>query len=386
MKNTHYLYSIRFFSNFAQAIFFPFMALWLLKEKLFSANEAAVIVSCGLFATRFLSVIFSTFIQKNEKRHVILLSLFSLMILHLLLYSLYSHGIANFFIYLFLFICIGGMLSVNTLGMLSFLADEKKENEQHHGFSMMNIMMNLSAGVGPFLGGLILVNATHYFLLVPIIFLFLGLLFALPLKGRTVTQSIIRPLTTVVNFGGKSYWLLMLCNALTFLGYAQFYDIFPLYASHWISIKHIGFLFVVSSVAIVFMQLPINQALKNKTPCYAIVLANVMLAFGTLLFLLHSSEYLCVCVIGVVLISFGELIYAPLYQSLAIQSFAPKSDVCALAFQSVTWGLAEALATGLGIHWVGVGEGDRSFVFGGIAAMLVCVILWSFYSRIKTWV
>jgi MFS family permease len=367
------IYIIRFFSNFCQSVFFPFFAVWLLKERIFSPTQAAFVVSVGIFSTRLSAVFLSKWISYYHKKYIIIISLFFISILYALFYFLAVKGVAYFLIWMTISILVGGALSVNSLAILSYIALHNEQNKYHHHFSIINIALNLSSGLGPFLGAMALAHNKNVFPLIPIIFSFLSIGSCLRLGKGNIKNTNIQ-VYSPFHLGGKRYIFFIILNMLTFIGYAQFYDVFPIYAVGIMSEKIISILFILSSIIIVFAQLPITHIMQQLSEETSILISNLMLAIGTLLFISVSVNGVVVCAVGVIFISLSEVIYAPLYQSLAIKLFEPHHLVLSLAIQSFCWGLAEAAATFLGIYVSQQGHGTISIVIGALSALVVSVI------------
>ncbi|OGT43176.1 MAG: hypothetical protein A3F13_05750 [Gammaproteobacteria bacterium RIFCSPHIGHO2_12_FULL_40_19] len=370
------IYFIRFASNFCQASFFPFFAVWLMKEKLFLATGSAVIVSIGIFSTRLCAPFLSSHVKKYDKKYSIFFALCLLLGLYSALFFLATYKIHDMALWVTVSFLIGGALSMNSLSLLSYLAIHQDEHNHHRGFSFINMALNLSSGLGPFLGAITLAFDKTIFPLIPILFamLSMGVVFFLN-HDRVFSRTVTKINEKTFSAGGPQFLFFICINMMTFVAYAQFYDVFPLYAFHYLNEKTIGLLFIISSVVIVIVQFPMNRLLLNFSNQFSMLLSNAILAIGTLLFIAASEKWLMVCILGVVLISMAEVMYAPMYQTLAVQLYQPNNPVRALAIQSFSWGVAEAVATFLGIVVVGAGYGYVSFILGGIAAVMVGVFV-----------
>jgi predicted MFS family arabinose efflux permease len=370
ITNVQRIYFIRFCSNFCQAVFFPFFAVWLWKEKLFSSTEAAFIVSFGIFSTRLSAVLFSKLVNNYHKKYIIISSLLLISILYSFFYFFAVHDVSNFLAWVTLSILVGGSLSVNSLALLSYIAIHNDEKKHHAGFSVINIALNLSSGLGPFLGAITLSHHEKIFPLVPIAFSLLSVFTCFFLAKDSVTNKKIVSITKF-HLGGNKFISFIILNILTFVGYAQFYDVFPIYAMRGMNEQTIGVLFIISSIIIVFVQMPMTKIIEKLSAETSIFISNLMLCVGTLLFIPAADNGFFICSLGVIVISLAEVMYAPLYQSIAIKLFEPNNPVLSLAIQSFSWGLAEAIATFVGIYTAGHGNGYISIMLGAMAALLV---------------
>jgi len=371
--NLHRVYLIRFFTNFCHAVFFPFFAVWLFEEKLFSVTESAFIVSSAVLAMRLGAVFFSKLVSRHHKKWVVIVALLCICLAQTLFYMFALYRFANFFAWLVFAVVTGVMLSINSLALLSYVAIHDEERKPHMSFAVLNIALNLSAGIGPFIGALVLTRYRQQFALLPIIFAILSICSCYWLEKDKAQSK--QPLQkNNFHLGGRKFILFLGLNILTFIGYPQFYEVFPVYALNMISEEIVGILFLVSSVVIVILQMPISAWVERTSVPYAIFAANLLLALGTLLFIPNAQHYFSLCVLGVVLISIAEIVYAPLYQSLAITLYQPENRVRSLAILSFAWGISEASATFVGIYAVGYGYGYISMIIGAVAALIVCGI------------
>lgn len=369
------IYIIRFLSCFLQSIFFPFFAIWLLEEKVLTVMQAATVVSLTVLSSRLGSLPFAKLVDRHIKKHVIITGSVGIAIIYFLMWLFMKNAMTLFSVWCLMGILLGAFISLNSLAVLSAMALQLEEHEHTTGFSFINIATNLSAGVGPFLGALILAHGRSYLPIVPILFAIVAIIFATRLGGEKLGQPKRVETSSRFSFGGKNFLYFMVLNFLTFLAYTQFYDVFPIYAKHFLSEQAIGALFLISGFIIVLLQTSVTKLLKKISYDRALIIANLLLAAGTGLYIGAQYHLLILCVVAVVVTTTAELIYGPLYQSLAIKLFNPSNSVSALAILSFTWGTAEALATFIGVSLVGHAYGVTSYLIGIIAALVGVVLI-----------
>jgi predicted MFS family arabinose efflux permease len=312
-------------------------------------------------------------VSRHHKKWVIIISLLCICIAQTLFYIFAQYRFSNFFAWLLFAIVTGVMLSINSLALLSYVAIHDEEKKHHMNFAFINIALNLSAGVGPFMGAVMLTRYREQFALLPIVFAILSI-FACAFLARDKAINKHPTQHTKFHLGGRKFILFLGLNILTYIGYPQFYEVFPVYAMEAMNEEIVGILFIISSVVIVMMQLPIIAWVEKTSASFALAIANLLLAMGTLLFIPAAQNYLSLCILGVVLISIAEVVYSPLYQSLAISLFQPENRVLSLAILSFALGISEASATFVGIYAVGHGYGYISMIIGAFAALIVAAI------------
>lgn len=78
--------------------------------------------------------------------------------------------------------------------------------------------------------------------------------------------------------------------------------------------------------------------------------------------------------LAVLAITIGEMLYGPVYQTLAVAVAGGRTSLAVGALTFV-WGLAESLAVAAGLWLIEYGLGAATFLIGGGAALAVVVIV-----------
>jgi len=372
----HHAYFIQCVSSFCHAVFFPLLGVWLFKERLFSCGEVAVIVSGSVLSYRLAGLLFANIVRRSHKKFIIIGSLSSISVLYTLFFFIAINRIAILPLWLAFAVLVGSMLSVTSLAVLSYAASHSPpsgDNQHQMPFAVLNIAVNLGAGVGPFIGAVALTYSQHLFLLLPILFAIIAILassrLALDKQSEVHTSREAR-----FHVLSRNFVLLVVINMLTCVAYPQFYEVLPAYAMETIDQQAIGVLFCISGVVIILLQIPIAKLTCRMPSTLSIAISNLILAVGTILFVPAREGYFATCVLGTILISVAEIIYTPLYQSLAIQLLDAENQVLGLAILSFAWGIVEAAASFAGIFAIGHGYGHLSLLIGAIAAFGVSLI------------
>lgn len=232
-------------------------------------------------------------------------------------------------------ICLGifvVMFLVDSYRPAMFVACDaycKPENVTR-GIALIRLAINLGFSIGPVIGGLIIasINYSALFWIDGLTcVLASGLLYVL-LKPKRVSRK--EKVETVIkeglppfrNFAYMLFFLIMIANGLMFI---QYFSVMPLYYKdvHFLSEDLIGGLLFINGAMIVVMEMPLVGWLER------LQLTRTMATFWGIVFLalsfvvLNLSSWTGVLVIGMVLMTMGEMIGAPFSNALAL-SMSPK--------------------------------------------------------------
>lgn len=108
------------------------------------------------------------------------------------------------------------------------------------------------------------------------------------------------------------------------------YNVFPFYAKDVMSDKTVGLLFLLSGLVIVVFQMPVIRLFQNVKHTITISIGNLLAAIGTALYLSVSYHWIALSFLAVFIATIGEIVYAPVYQTLSVKLFSTKNQVNAL--------------------------------------------------------
>lgn len=258
-------------------------------------------------------------------------------------------GFATSLSLIFLFAPLVGLLGdIGGPAQSAMVADLLPEHRQAEGFSIWRVSINISAVIGPILGGFL---ADYNFL-----YLFIGdaifslitaviVYFALPEtrpapKTGDAEESM---LSTFKGYGrvlrDKVFTAFILLSMLGVIIYAQMNTTMPVYLRdvHDIPAKGYGYLMSLNAIMVVFLQFWVTRKLRLIQPL-------VVVALGTLLYAIGFGMYgfgggLLYFALGMVVITFGEMIVAPTGQALAARFAPPEMRGRYMALFGFSWAL-----------------------------------------------
>lgn len=266
---------------------------------------------------------------------------------------------------------------IATISQISYIVQYFGEGEHERVLSYENVAANAGAGVAPFIASLILAGAGYWFVALPLL---LGVLATasttlIPHLARSAGLEVGDRSSTVDGSEASPKVVAFLAiNFLTMIGYAQFYYVFPTYATERFSSELVGVLFLVASGIIIFSQVYITSLSQRVSRLWRVIVSNLLIGTGCLL-LIISSQAQAILFVVVVFIVIGEMICGPLYQAQAVKIWRGRSSV-AMAVQTCVWGAAEATAAVLGLLAVAQELSFMSFLLGFAACVIAAVGAW----------
>jgi predicted MFS family arabinose efflux permease len=372
------IYFVRFLSSAAWSCFYPFMAIWLSSAVGLSPGGAGIVVGFAIVSNRIGALAFQGILDKVDRRREIGLALLCVAVAALLMLVTASMGIKNVYIWVLLVVVFGVSNSIATISQISYIVQYFHEGEHERVLSYENVAANAGAGVAPFVASLILAGSGYWFVALPLLLGVLAtvstMLIAKVTRATDPEPDGFAPTTSKFEAAPK-VTAFMTINFLTMIGYAQFYYVFPTYATERFSSELVGVLFLLASAIIIFSQVYITSVSQRVSRLWRVVISNLLIGAGCLLLIISSQEQAILFVV-VVFIVVGEMICGPLYQAQAVKIWKGRSSV-AMAVQTCVWGAAEATAAVLGLLAVAQALSFMSFLLGFAACVIAALGAWA---------
>jgi predicted MFS family arabinose efflux permease len=371
------IYIVRFLSSAAWSCFYPFMAIWLNAAVGLSTSAAGIIVGFAIVSNRIGALAFQGVLDKVDRRREIALALLCVAVAALLMLVMAAIGITNVLTWVVLVVVFGVANSIATISQISYIVQYFGEGEHERVLSYENVAANAGAGIAPFIASLILAGAGYWFVALPLLFGVLATASTtlIPHLARSAGPEVGDRSSTVDGSEASPKVVAFLAiNFLTMIGYAQFYYVFPTYATERFSSELVGVLFLVASGIIIFSQVYITSLSQRVSRLWRVIVSNLLIGTGCLL-LIISSQAQAILFVVVIFIVIGEMICGPLYQAQAVKIWRGRSSV-AMAVQTCVWGAAEATAAVLGLLAVAQEISYISFLLGFAACVIAAVGAW----------
>lgn len=257
-----------------------------------------------------------------------------------ILYGLFISGLSSILIIfiddLNVFYVVGGLIGF--LGQLggparqAMIADILPEEQRTDGFGLFRIAFNLSATIGPLLGGIMAVSSFAY--------LFIGdavtsaitalIVFRLLPETKPEKEEGAEEETITQSIGGYGkvfkdtpFVLFIVVSMMLAFLYMQLNISLPVFMRDTHSFQPItyGYILSLNAIMVVVLQFAITRKISKYPPM-------LMMALGTFLYMAGLFMYGFIAApimfaVAMVVLTFGEMITAPVSQSVA-SSFAPE--------------------------------------------------------------
>jgi len=210
----------------------------------------------------------------------------------------------------------------------ALLADLLPSEKRSQGYATMRLLGNLSAAIGPLLAGLLVSRSFLPLFIVDCIlsvatgiFLFYKMPETQPEETKQISKQNLRE--TFLGYGvvlrDRVFVALVFLIVLTMMVYMNYNTTLSVYLNrfHGISAKQFGYLLTLNAAMVVVFQFSISRiTAKFKQP--------VMMFLGTLLYaigfgMIGLGTRYSFFILAFVIITIGEMISAPLYQSMAAE-------------------------------------------------------------------
>jgi MFS family permease len=354
MRQTYQEFPLRFWvlvvatfiDRLGGTLIFPFFALYITKKFSVGMTEAGVLFAIFSLSGLAGSMTGGALADKFGRRVMVIFGLvFSAL-------SSVSMGLVNqLSIFYSLALVVGLLSDVAGPARQAMVADLLPQEKQAEGFGILRVSANLAWIMGPMIGGFL---ATKSYLL----------LFVLDAISSLITAAIVFRLvpetkpklageqgeTLLATFAGyrsvmadRVYLMFIFTSMLMGTVYIQMYNTLSVYLRdvHGVPEQGYGFMLSMNASLVVMFQFLITRKTRNQAPM-------LMMAFGTLFYLIGFSLYGFVSLYGLflaamILITIGEMIIIPVGQALAAR-FAPE-DMRGryMAFYSFAWTIPSAV-------------------------------------------
>ena len=249
--------------------------------------------------------------------------------------------------------------------------------------TLIRLAINLGFSIGPLIGGIIIatINYTSLFWIdgLTCIIASIGLFILLkPKKSEeNETEKVVKKEGVPPYLNGLFilFFIIMVANSICFV---QYFSVMPLYyeKAHFLSEDLIGWLFFINGALIVIFEMPLITWLERRK------MSKTMATFWGVFFLaisfivLNISSWSGLLLIGMVLMTLGEMIGSPFSNALALE-MAPKGRKGSyMGLYSMSFSISHIIGHNAGMNLVdGVGFNSTwYFMFAFLA--IICLATW----------
>lgn len=376
-----WLLSLVTFINRAGAMVIPFLSLYLVNNKGFTLPQVGWIMTCFGLGSLAGTWVGGRLTDSIGFYKVIVLSLF-----------LGGFGFIGLqFLDTFYSLCLGIFWLIfvaDTYRPAIFVACDaySKPKNITRSIALIRLAINLGFSIGPLLGGIIIarINYTSLFWVDGITCILASLLLFVILKPKALKEKEV-PLKILKEgispYKNKLYLLLILIMVLSSMLFVQYFSVVPLYYEkvHFLTEDLIGLLLFLNGLLIVFFEMPLVGWLEriNISKTMATFWGIVFLALSFIVF--NLSDWVGVLVIGMILMTLGEMVGSPFSNALALE-MAPKGRKGSyMGLYSMSFSLSHVFGHNTGMNLIatiGYTQTWNLFFMVLLGIALLTLLLW----------
>ncbi len=366
--------------NRAGTMVIPFLSLYLTKSLDFSLADVGWIMSA--FGAG--SVLGSWLGGKiTDKIGYYKIMVFSLVVSGLLFIGLqYLTTFVEISIGVFVLMAVADMFRPAMFVALS--AYSKPENKIR-SVTLIRLAINLGFSAGPAIGGFIIVTMSYggLFWLDGITCILAGILLLNvlnPKTTKTLDQVVIENPKSA--YSDKSYLIFLAAMILFSIAFLQYFSTMPLYYKdvHLLNENKIGLLMGLNGFLIFIFEMPIVKYFENGrfTKTTLIIIGAILTTLSFLV--LNFSSWIGVIIIGMLLMTIGEMIAFPFSNAFALQRAKRGNQGEYMALYSIAFAIAHILGHNTGMQFVDRFGFDFTW-YATTGLMVICVFVLLFLKR-----
>ncbi|TXD72590.1 MDR family MFS transporter [Aequorivita antarctica] len=378
-----WLLSLVTFINRAGAMVIPFLSLYLINVEGFTLPQVGWIMSCFGLGSLVGTFIGGKLTDSIGFYKVILASLFL--------------GGVGFILLQFIDSFYGFCIGIFVLTMMAdagrpaiFVAADtySRPGNTTRSITLIRLAINLGFSIGPLIGGLIIahINYTSLFWIDGLTCMLASLSVFILLKPKkqreTTTEKIVAVKEGVPPYVNKLFILFFIIMVANSLAFVQYFSVMPVYyeKAHFLSEDIIGWLLFINGATIVIFEMPLIAWLDRKK------ISKTMATFWGIFFLglsflvLNFTSWSGVLVIGMLLMTLGEMIGFPFSNALALE-MAPKGRKGSyMALYSMSFSFAHLIGHNGGMNMVSsYGYFNTWIVYAIFLLLIAALTIWLYF-------
>ncbi|NND11930.1 MAG: MFS transporter [Flavobacteriaceae bacterium] len=360
--------------NRAGTMVIPFLSLYLTKNMGFTLSDVGWIMSCFGLGSVAGSWLGGKLTDRIGYYHVMLFSLFSTGVLFIGLQFLST----------FESICIGIFLvmlvadSFRPAMYVALSAYSKPENKTR-SVTLIRLAINLGFSAGPAVGGLIIATMGYegLFWVDGITCIIAGILLLYVLHPRsTKVQDEVVNNNPISAYRDKSYWIFLAAMLLFGIVFLQYFSTIPIYYkdAHSLSEQQIGLLMAMNGLVIALFEMPLIKWLEGRRNTKSGLMAIGVILVALSFVVLNLTSWVGILIIGMLLMTIGEMIFFPFSNSYALQRAKRGNQGEYMAMYSIAFSVAHIFGHNSGMQLIDRYGFDFTWHVATIM-MILCILL-----------
>tara|TARA_R110001583_G_scaffold145096_1_gene297104 strand:+ start:40915 stop:42144 length:1230 start_codon:yes stop_codon:yes gene_type:complete len=268
---------------------------------------------------------------------------------------------------------------------VSLKAYSKLEN-QTRSLTLIRLAINLGFAFGPFLGGLIITTLSYsgLFWIDGITCISAVLLMRTVLKQKEFhseksKDSIENGVNSVSIYKDKSYWIFLVVVFLMGFVFLQLFTTMPLYYKgvHNLTEVEIGLIMALNGFLIFVFEMPLIHYIEKKLLNKLKIITWSLVLFALSFLILNTSAWIGVLIIGMLLITFGEMLAFPFTNNFAMSRAPSGKEGRYLALYSMAFSFAHIFSAKTGMEVIDrFGFEANWYLMTGLGLLAFVLMLW----------
>ena len=375
-----------FIDNIGSSLLFPFLALYVTQK----FNVSLIDIGWIQVVSTLINVVGTSaggaLADKYGRKTIGLIGLFCSALITL------PMGLANSWTLFIVFRLMASFMgNFSGPAFNALLADLLPSDKRSQGYAALYIIGNLSAAIGPFLAGFFIGNSfLPLFIMDVVLSVITGifLIFKMPeTKPEESKRSAAQSLKDT--FGGygvvlrdKLFVTVVFLVVVTMMVYMNYNTTLSVYLNtmHGISAKQFGYLLTLNAGMVVLFEFSVSRYITKFKQSTMMFLGALLYAIG--FGMIGAVSTYPLFVLSMVIITIGELISAPLYQTMAAE-FAP-IDMRGryMAFLNISYSFSSAFGPLIAGYGLESSHPQWVWFVGGILCLIAAVGF--YFTKIKT--
>ncbi len=266
---------------------------------------------------------------------------------------------------------------------VSLKAYSKLEN-QTRSLTLIRLAINLGFSFGPILGGLIITTLSYsgLFWIDGITCIAAIILMKIVLKEKEFhlkkSEDSIEAIVISI-YKDKPYWIFLGVVFLMGFVFLQLFTTMPLYYKgvHKLNEVEIGLIIALNGFLIFLFEMPLIHYIEKKLFNKLKIITWSLVLFALSFLILNTSSWIGVLIIGMLLITFGEMLAFPFTNNFAMTRAPSGKEGRYLALYSMAFSTAHIFSAKTGMEVISrFGFAANWFLMGGLGFLAVVLMFW----------
>tara|TARA_R110002050_G_scaffold39826_5_gene97808 strand:+ start:7790 stop:9055 length:1266 start_codon:yes stop_codon:yes gene_type:complete len=360
--------------NRAGTMVIPFLSLYLTTSLEFTFNDVGWIMTAFGLGSVVGSWLGGKLTDKIGFYKVMVFSLLTTGLFFILLQFLTTF--VSFWIGIFLVMLIADMFRP---AMFVALSSYSKPENKTRSVTLIRLAINLGFSAGPAIGGIIITTLSYGGLFwvdgITCMIATLVLIKVLhPKKSKTLDD--IKVQNPQSAYHDRVFFIFLGAMVLFGIVFLQYFSTMPLYYKdiHHLSELEIGILLGMNGFLIFAFEMPLIKWLENSRFSHSGLMLFGAVLTGLSFLILNLTSWAGVLIIGMLLMTFGEMIAFPFSNAFAMSRAKKGNQGEYMALYSISFSIAHIFGHNAGLHMVAGFGFDKTWYFTTILAVL-CVFL-----------